>query len=383
MSRALAKSRETHYPLASNVMVVNKEGDLELYAIHDTTKQVAWSARGDLAIGAGVGMKVIEGYKEEEISSADGTHANPDSVELNEFGYRTGEIEKDRLRERDKGKTSRSRSRPSREGSQTRGRSANHDGSRGGVHRASAAATAPSHAGNNTAGGPPALFGRGDDEGFPALTPSPSLAGVGSSSSAGTGSVTGTDTTTSSSTTTAASTAAPVMGGITSFMASTNPSGTSSSNTVSAHTGPTGLAASRPGKPRTYSPASIRKYRSGERGEPRALARRSLSRADTVLIDDEQAANDGVRAGVGGDGTGGGNGRQWDEAGQSVRKEEFAALHTVRISRERPTSMRASRARDREGRKQGIMHVVQDDISMIMRRRAKAGYGLSQVCFLP
>jgi len=49
-------------------MVVNKEGDLELYAIYDTTKQVAWSSRGDLAIGAGVGLRVVEGYGKEDLN---------------------------------------------------------------------------------------------------------------------------------------------------------------------------------------------------------------------------------------------------------------------------------------------------------------------------
>lgn len=40
-------------------MVVNKDGDLELYAIYDTPKQPIWSSRGDLAIGAGAGLKII------------------------------------------------------------------------------------------------------------------------------------------------------------------------------------------------------------------------------------------------------------------------------------------------------------------------------------
>jgi hypothetical protein len=44
-------------------MVVNKDGDLELYAIYDTPKQPIWSSRGDLAIGAGVGLKIIRDYQ--------------------------------------------------------------------------------------------------------------------------------------------------------------------------------------------------------------------------------------------------------------------------------------------------------------------------------
>jgi hypothetical protein len=49
-------------------MVVNRDGDLELYAVHDTPKQVAWSARGDLAIGVGRSHKLIPGFQDKEIS---------------------------------------------------------------------------------------------------------------------------------------------------------------------------------------------------------------------------------------------------------------------------------------------------------------------------
>lgn len=48
--------------------MVNKDGDLELYAVHDTPKQVAWSARGDLAIGVGRSHKLIPGFQDKEIS---------------------------------------------------------------------------------------------------------------------------------------------------------------------------------------------------------------------------------------------------------------------------------------------------------------------------
>jgi len=50
----------------SNVMVVNKDGDLELYAVHDTPKQATWSARGDLALGAGLAIKGLNGYHDPE-----------------------------------------------------------------------------------------------------------------------------------------------------------------------------------------------------------------------------------------------------------------------------------------------------------------------------
>lgn len=40
-------------------MVVNREGDLELYAVHDAPEQAVWSARGDLAIGAGQSYRTL------------------------------------------------------------------------------------------------------------------------------------------------------------------------------------------------------------------------------------------------------------------------------------------------------------------------------------
>lgn len=57
------------YSLTSEIMVVNKDGDLELYAVHDTPKQVAWSARGDLGIGVGRSHKLIPGFQDRENSS--------------------------------------------------------------------------------------------------------------------------------------------------------------------------------------------------------------------------------------------------------------------------------------------------------------------------
>ncbi|RDB16246.1 SEH-associated protein 4 [Hypsizygus marmoreus] len=64
-SFALAPSARQH-PLTSNVMVVNKEGDLELYAVHDTPKQATWSARGDLAISAGQACRILDGSNDFE-----------------------------------------------------------------------------------------------------------------------------------------------------------------------------------------------------------------------------------------------------------------------------------------------------------------------------
>ncbi|KAK0452344.1 hypothetical protein EV421DRAFT_1768424 [Armillaria borealis] len=64
-SFALVPSTRAH-PLSSNIMVVNKDGDLELHAIYDTPKQTSWSARGDLAIGAGLSYCVLSAVKDVE-----------------------------------------------------------------------------------------------------------------------------------------------------------------------------------------------------------------------------------------------------------------------------------------------------------------------------
>jgi WD repeat-containing protein mio len=67
-SFALVPNTTAHsHPLTSNVMVVNKEGDLELYAVYDTPKQATWSARGDLAISAGQTCRVLEGFSESSL----------------------------------------------------------------------------------------------------------------------------------------------------------------------------------------------------------------------------------------------------------------------------------------------------------------------------
>lgn len=65
-SFALVPSKRD-FSLTSEVMVVNRDGDLELYAMHDTPKQVSWSARGDLAIGIGLGCKVLPGIQDRGI----------------------------------------------------------------------------------------------------------------------------------------------------------------------------------------------------------------------------------------------------------------------------------------------------------------------------
>ena len=47
-------------------MVVNKEGDLELYAVHDTPTHTPWSPRGDLTLGIGRSYRIIPGFQSRE-----------------------------------------------------------------------------------------------------------------------------------------------------------------------------------------------------------------------------------------------------------------------------------------------------------------------------
>ncbi|KAJ7087262.1 hypothetical protein B0H15DRAFT_843273 [Mycena belliarum] len=176
------------HPLASNVMVVNREGDLELYALHDTPKQAIWSSRGDLAISAGQSFRVFPGIMEDD--------AEEESVEQ-----------------------------PARESSLERFRYAQQQAAMQ-AERSQSVATSPSMMERGRSSLPsvdfPPLFGRGDEDGFPAL-----------------GSVSG---------------GSAVM---------STPARTREPSRVSAiRTGaPTGLSATRPNsKSRTWSPASMRRY---------------------------------------------------------------------------------------------------------------------------
>lgn len=130
-SFALVSSSKSH-PLTSNVMLVNKDGDLELYAVHDTPVHPAWSARGDLALGVGCSYTVVPGITDMtrplepwEIlayPSRPGSHAQ--SLERPDFGVSSFGGRRSRLQ-----------------------------------------SESPSHS------VPPPTFGRGDEEGFPALSP--------------------------------------------------------------------------------------------------------------------------------------------------------------------------------------------------------------------
>ncbi|KAI0355754.1 hypothetical protein OH77DRAFT_1402535 [Trametes cingulata] len=133
-SFALVPSQKPH-PLTSNVMLVNKDGDLELYAVHDTPVHPVWSSRGDLAVGVGCSYSIIAGITDltpppdpwtlaSAHPSLPGSHAH--SVERPDI---TGEP--------------------------------------GGSRRSRLHSESPSHS------VPPPTFGRGDEDGFPALSPPP------------------------------------------------------------------------------------------------------------------------------------------------------------------------------------------------------------------
>lgn len=64
-SFALVPHTRAH-PLTSNVMVVNKEGDLEVYAVHDTPNHARWSSQGDLSIAIGNSYRILAGFSNKE-----------------------------------------------------------------------------------------------------------------------------------------------------------------------------------------------------------------------------------------------------------------------------------------------------------------------------
>ena len=120
-SFALAPSTNSH-PLTSNLVLVNPEGDIEFHTLHDAPKQSLWSSRGDLAVGSGTKYRIFPGYRVSE------PHLEPWNIH-----YTTGnELQSEATEKRGGGKASRSQSRrvsPERPG-----------------------------------------FGRGDKDGFPALS---------------------------------------------------------------------------------------------------------------------------------------------------------------------------------------------------------------------
>lgn len=230
-------------------MVVNKEGDLELYAVHDTPKQVIWSARGDLAIGAGQSYRILPGFHEDE------PPPQPWDVR-HQHEHQYSNIET----------SSNSHFGPSREESAVRGRG-----------RGKANNTVPA----------PILFGRGDEDGFPALT-----------------------------------------------------------QTLNVTQPPTYLAATRPGKSDAYTPTSLRNYR--HHGE--------------------HSGASGVDAG--------------DRPHSRTRSGTDRLAREASRGRPRVPDRDKTLSRSRKQLPKGISHVVEDDISMIMRRRTIRGYGLDRVRIL-
>ncbi|KAK2460109.1 hypothetical protein APHAL10511_007875 [Amanita phalloides] len=75
------------HDITTKIMVVNKEGDLELYAMHDAPKQTIWSPRGDLVIGGGNGFKIVSPPRE------DGEVGKDEKVEKKTTSIRRGRAE--------------------------------------------------------------------------------------------------------------------------------------------------------------------------------------------------------------------------------------------------------------------------------------------------
>ena len=63
VSFALAPDPNKH-PLTSNVIIVKREGDIEMYAIHDTPTNPVWSPRGEMMVGVGVFCSFLPGIRE-------------------------------------------------------------------------------------------------------------------------------------------------------------------------------------------------------------------------------------------------------------------------------------------------------------------------------
>ncbi|KAF8634265.1 hypothetical protein AX17_004222 [Amanita inopinata Kibby_2008] len=82
----------TNQDVSTKIMVVNKEGDLELYAIHDATKQAVWSPRGDLVIGGGNALKVVSG-PHQEVQQKHEVGEEQNKADMGNLGIRHGGLE--------------------------------------------------------------------------------------------------------------------------------------------------------------------------------------------------------------------------------------------------------------------------------------------------
>ncbi|KAJ7727968.1 hypothetical protein B0H16DRAFT_1665587 [Mycena metata] len=277
-------SHSARLPLASNVMVVNREGDLELYALHDTPKQAIWSSRGDLAISAGQSCRVFPGILDDEEIERElvQQRAQEQESSLEQLRYAQQQVAM---------QTERSRSITAVE---------------------STSGDRPTERGRTSLPpfeSPPALFGRGDEDGFPAL---------GVANAAG---------------------VMPPTGGPT-----RNPSRSSAIRT----TAPTGISATRPSSAsgsRRWSPASMRRY-------PYETPAQSRSRSRTG----EKNTNPS----------------RTEQSSEAVLKSTDTAIKT----RGRTTKANRGAHSRSLSKLRGIEHIVEDDISMVMRRRCLRGYSI-------
>ncbi|KAF7782973.1 hypothetical protein Agabi119p4_2349 [Agaricus bisporus var. burnettii] len=242
-SFALAPDPDSQHPLTSNVMVVSKDGDLEMYAIHDAPKQLVWSTRGDLAFGCCVNLKMISGIPGNDVDT---------EVSHSASGYFLAA-------------GSRSRSAQAGDDNLTRGRPAKSHS------LPPAAPPIPT----------PPLYGRGDEEGFPALPSLPAAV-------------------------------------------------------------PTGLTATRPQKERTYSPSTLRKYQSLEPNDQLQPAQASVRQVSSSRNRLPMSGENGL-------------------IGEKLESEKIK-----------------KRVKSRDGKNKELTNTVEDDISMLIRRRAILGYGLSR-----
>ncbi|KAJ7667588.1 hypothetical protein DFH06DRAFT_1182943 [Mycena polygramma] len=275
-------SQSARLPLASNVMVVNKEGDLELYALHDTPKQAIWSGRGDLAISAGQSCRVFPGITADEETEPEFLQQREQESSLEQFRYAQQQAAMQAERSTAE---SRSEDRP-----QTRERG-----------RLSLSPLESS----------PPLFGRGDEDGFPAL------------GALGTGVV-----------------PMPL-----------RPRNTSRSSAIRT-TAPTGISATRPSSvshSRTYSPASMRRYPyetvKQSRSPSRTGQKRNMNPSRTKLSS--------------------------EAVPPTLTDSDNAAKNRGRTKKSNRDGHSRSLSKLR-----GIKHIVEDDISMVMRRRCLRGYSI-------
>ncbi|KAK7061340.1 zinc-ribbon-16 domain-containing protein [Favolaschia claudopus] len=279
-------SQSSRLPLASNVMVVNKDGDLELYALHDTPKQAIWSSRGDLAISAGQSCRVFPGILADEEQQMiqqqqQEERERESSLEQMRYAQQQATVQTERSRSTMESKSG------ERAYIMERGRM-----------------PLPSFE------SPPPLFGRGDEDGFPAL------------GAPGTGVV-------------------------------PSPAREASRSSAIRTTAPTGISSTRPSsltnsrsslsKSRTFSPASMRRYPYDT----------STQRSQSLTDASKEIINPSIPAAVPPTPT------------DAAVKSRGRSKKQTRL----PHGRSLSKVR-------GFEHVVEEDISMIMRHRCLQGYSV-------